>query len=114
MLTSKWLDILKDHDVDINALDDKTVKTIEYTTQTVNMMSTRIEDMKMQIDHSFNNNFNKSNSRHVSFQNINDLYDKPNKNSFTDFKKNDFKKNDDVQFENNIRGGKCGFAKTKS
>jgi len=73
VLTSKWLDILKDHNVDINTLDDKTVKTIEYTTQTVNMMSTRIEDMKMQIDNSYNNNFNKSNSRHVSFQNINDL-----------------------------------------
>lgn len=50
VIISKWLDCLKDKNIDVNALDDKTMKTIEYTTQTVNMMSIRIEDMKLQID----------------------------------------------------------------
>lgn len=51
-IISKWLDLIKEKNVDLNnnALDEKTMKTIEYTTQTVNMMSNRIEDMKMQID----------------------------------------------------------------
>lgn len=78
LIISKWLDILKDHNVNINSLDEKTIKTIEYTKQNVNRMSSRIEDMKMQIDnyYSSGSGFSKSKSRHVSFQNLMDAHDK--------------------------------------
>lgn len=73
LIIAKWLDILKDNNVDINSSNDKQIKTIEYTKQTVNRMSTRIEDMKMQIDNYYTTGGNmKSKSKNVSYQNLMD------------------------------------------
>lgn len=88
VLVSKWLDVLRAKQCAVNPPDAQTVKAIEFTTQTVNNLSARIEDMKMQIDQ---HHYKAKADRHVSF------------NDFSTFER-----------MGNHASTSCNFKKTKS